>query len=52
MRKDFYYIDFAAKYQPGFRNNIVNVRDVPGLVRHLLNIFYKENLYEVVIGKK
>jgi len=34
MRKDFCFIDFAAKYQPGFRNNIVNVRDVPGLVTH------------------
>lgn len=28
----FYLVDFAARYQKGFRNNIVTLRQVPGLI--------------------
>jgi hypothetical protein len=31
MRK-FHFVDFAAHYQKGFRNHIVSIADVPGLV--------------------
>jgi hypothetical protein len=31
MRK-FHFVDFAAHYQRGFRNHIVSIADVPGLV--------------------
>ncbi len=30
---DYFLVDFAAKYQKGFRNNIVPVYKVPGLIR-------------------
>jgi hypothetical protein len=30
--RDFRYVDFASPAQPGFRNNVVRVVDVPGLV--------------------
>ena len=29
---DFRYVDFASRYQPGFRNNVVPVAQVPKLV--------------------
>jgi hypothetical protein len=29
---DFRYVDFATRAQPGFRNNVVRVGDLPGLV--------------------
>ncbi|HYY26085.1 MAG TPA: hypothetical protein VE689_11365, partial [Candidatus Udaeobacter sp.] len=32
MRK-FHLVDFAAHYQKGFRNHIVSITDVPGLVK-------------------
>jgi hypothetical protein len=32
MRK-FHFVDFAAHYQKGFRNHIVSIADVPGLVQ-------------------
>lgn len=31
MRK-FHFVDFAAHYQKGFRNHVVSIADVPGLV--------------------
>jgi len=30
--RDFRYVDFASPVQPGFRNNVVRVADLPGLV--------------------
>jgi hypothetical protein len=32
MHEDYRFVDFAAMYQPGFRNNIIHVREVSDII--------------------
>ena len=55
MHKAFSFLDFAARYQPGFRNNIVRVGEVPGLIKKYKSyecyttcFFFTEELREYV----
>lgn len=53
--KEFCFVDFASARQPGFRNNIVRVGDVPGLVKryksyecYATSFFFRKDLREYV----
>ncbi len=34
IKDRFYLVDFACRNQPGFRNHIINVSEVPNLIKH------------------
>lgn len=58
MHKEYCFVDFASRYQPGFRNNIVHVEEVPCLVKKYKSyecyatcFFFTEKLREYVKEK-